>query len=152
MSQRVDQRKPTRVELDAYDKILKLNNHIMSVCKPRDNNPNNHHIPKRNAGIGKMLMEAVIEMGADVLEANRIYVGENIPVEDRLENYRERIRLQEHADRLTFRAEHILRVLHYDKPFADSTLKFALDLICEERAVLRAWKEADKKAAKSLRK
>ena len=35
MAQRVDQRDPTRVDLDCYNKALKLSDHVMSVCKPK---------------------------------------------------------------------------------------------------------------------
>lgn len=33
MAQRVDERTPTRTELEAYNKCLKLNDHVLSVCK-----------------------------------------------------------------------------------------------------------------------
>lgn len=36
MAQRVDERTPTRTELEAYNKCLKLNAHVLSVCKPKD--------------------------------------------------------------------------------------------------------------------
>ena len=152
MAQRVDERDPTRVELDAYNKLLKLNDHILSVCKPKEKNVNNHHIPKRNVGLGRMLMEAVVDCGSDILEANMIYVGSNLDEKNRLENYDNRIRIQEHAIRLTYRMEHILRVLHFDKPFAESTIKTAMDLLCETRSLLEGWKESDVKMSKKLRK
>ena len=40
MAQRVDERAPTRTELEAYNKCLKLNDHVLSVCKPKDKNVN----------------------------------------------------------------------------------------------------------------
>lgn len=150
MAQRVDQRDPTRTELEAYNKALKLSDHVMSVCKPKDKNPNACHIPKRNVGIGRILMEAAVELGADILEANELYVGANIGIEQRKKNYADRIALQEHAKRLTFRMEHIFRILYFDKPFAESTTKYMMDLICETRALLTAWKESDSKALKSI--
>lgn len=152
MAQRVDQRDPTRAELDAYNKCLKLSSHVMSVCKPRENKPNNHHIPKRNLILGRLLMEAVVDLGADILDANMVYVGGNLAKEDRLRNYRTRIGLQDHAKRLTFRMEHIIRILNEDHPFAESTLKYMVDLLCETRNLISAWRESDIKASKQLRK
>ena len=150
MSQRVDERTPKRVELDVYDKILKLSSHVLSVCKPRDNKPNDKHIPKRHAATGHMMIECCIEMGADVLEANNIYVGNNIDAEERKYNYQQRIELQQRAKRTTYRIEHIFRILYEEKPFAESTTKYMLDLICEVRQLLIAWREHDTKESKSL--
>lgn len=122
----------------------------MSVCKPKDKNVNNHHIPKRNVGIGKMLMEAAIELGADILDADTIPVGANMPDESKIKNYKERIKLQGHARRLTFRIEHIFRILYEDKPFAESTTKYMMDLICETRKLIVAWRNSDIKELKRL--
>lgn len=150
MAQRTDQRDPTRIELDVYNKCLKLSDHVMSVCKPKDKNVNNKHIPKRNAGLGRQLMDCVVEMGADILEANLIYVGNNLPAERRLEHYKERIKLQEHARRLTYRMEHIFRVLHFDRPFAESTNKYMMDLLTETRDLLTKWYDSDQNEARRL--
>lgn len=150
MSQRVDQRDPTRVELDVYNKCLKLGDHVLSVCKPKDKNVNTHHMPKRNISLGRMMMETVVEMGADILEANVIYVGKNLDPETRKQNYKDRIRLQDHAKRLTFRLEHIFRILHYDREFAESTSRYMMALITETRDLLTAWRESDLKASKQL--
>ena len=152
MSQRTDQRNPTRVELEAYNKCLKLSEHVMSVCKPKDKNVNTHHIPKRNTGLGRMLMESCVEMGADILEANMIYVGNNLDAETRLRNYSERIALQDHAKRLSFRMEHIFRILHFDRPFAESTSSYMMDLLVETRDLITAWRESDLKMALQLEK
>ena len=152
MSQRVDERKPTKLNLDAYNKFLKLSDHVLSVCKPKDKNVNDKHIPKRNASIGKMMMDAVVEIGCDILEANEIYVGGNLDIESRIENYKERIKLQEHAKRMTYRVENIFRILHFDKPFAESTSKYMMDLICETRQLLTNWRESEIKDSKSLQK
>lgn len=152
MAQRVDERTPTRTELEAYNKALKLNDHVLSVCKPKEKNVNNHHIPKRNLGIARQLMESCVELGADILEANEIYVGPNLNTEQRLENYAERIRTQDHARRLTYRMEHIFRVLYFDKPFAESTTKMMMDLLCETRALLIKWKESDVRDSRKLKK
>ena len=150
MAQRTDERDPTRVELDCYNKVLKLCDHCMSVCKPKDNNPNNKHIPKKNVSLARQLMDAVVEMGADILEANEIYVGKNLGKEHQLQNYSERIVLQEHARRLTYRVEHIFRILYFDRPFAESTTKYMMDLLCEARQMIVNWKESDIKASKQL--
>lgn len=150
--QRTDQRSPTRVELDVYNKVLKLSDHVLSVSKPKDKNVNTKHIPKRNAGLGRQLMEACVELGADILEANEIYVGGNLNIEQRIENYKERIKLQDHAKRLTYRLEHIFMILHTDRPFAESTSGYMMNLICETRALIIAWRESDTKAVKQLTK
>lgn len=152
MSLRVDERKPKQIYLEAYDKALKLTDHVMSVCKPKDKNINTKHIPKRNAGLGRQLMEAAIELGADILEANNIYVGSNQDTEVRIRNYEDRIRLEENAKRLTYRMEHIFRVLHFDRPFAESTSHYMMDLLCETRDLLIGWKESEIRAVKALRK
>ena len=150
--QRTDQRSPTRVELECYNKVLKLSDHIMSVSKPKDKNVNTKHIPKRNLGLGRQLMDTAVELGADILEANEIYVGLNLDPGQRLANYRERIKLQDHAKRLTYRIEHIFRILHLDRPFAESTSSYMMDLLCESRNQIIAWRESDYKAAKQLMK
>lgn len=150
--QRTDQRSPTRVELDCYNKVLKLSDHIMSVSKPKDKNVNTKHIPKRNLGLGRQLMEDAVELGADILEANEIYVGTNLDPEQRLQNYKDRIELQDHAKRLTYRIEHIFRILHFDRPFAESTSSYMMDLLCESRKLIIAWRESDMRAAKQLMK
>ena len=152
MAQRTDQRSQTRTELLCYDKALKLTDHVMSVCKPKDKNVNTKHIPKRNASIGHMMIDCTIQLGADILEANMIYVGKNLPTETRMENYARRIELQEHAKSLTYRIEHIFRVLHFDREFAESTTKYMMDLICETRDLIVAWKDSDLKVAKTDRK
>ena len=152
MAQRVDERTPTRTELEAYNTCLKLNDHVLSVCKPKDKNVNNHHIPKRNLGLARQLMDNCVELGADILEANEIYVGANMHTEQRLANYAERIRIQDHARRLTYRMEHIFRVLHFDKPFAESTTKYMMDLLCETRALIIAWKDSDIRDSRKLEK
>ena len=151
MAQRTDQRDATKVELDCYNKILKLTDHVMSICKPKDENVNNHHIPKKNINIGKLLTEACVECGADILEANEnFYVGKNLEIKARLANYQERINLQKHAIRLTFRMEHMIRVLHFNKPFAESTIKYFMDLLCEARALLIKWRDSEVNMSKQL--
>lgn len=151
MSQRTDRRAQTKANLAVYTKATKLAEHIMSICKPKDKNVNNHHIPKKNVVIGKLLMEAAVELGADILEANDVYVGTNLEASARIDGYRERERLQKHGKRMLSRAEFILDVLHHDRPFAESTLSYAVDLLCETRELLNAWREADKKTARSLK-
>lgn len=152
MAQRTDQRKQTRPELEVYTKALKLSDHILSVCKPKEKNVNTKHIPKRNIGIARLMMEAAIELGADILEANEIYVSSQQDKENRIENYEERIQLQNHAKRLTYRIEHIYRILNADRPFADSTNSYMMDLICETRNLLIGWKESDVRALKKILK
>ena len=152
MAQRTDQRRPKHVYLDAYDKALSLSGYILSVCKPKDKNANNKHIPKHNSGLGRLMMDAAVELGADILEANEIYVGSNLDPERKYQNYQDRIELQEHAKRMTYRIEHIFRILHFDKPFAESTSHHMMDLICDTRTTLTDWKESDAKAAKNIKK
>lgn len=143
MSQRTDERDPTRIELECYNKLLKLSDHTLSVCKPKDKNVNNKHIAKRHASIGHKLEDIVIDMGADILEANEIYVNSNLNVDTRKKNYRERIKLQNHAKQLTYRMEHIIRILHYNRPFADSTITYWMNLLVETRQLIKAWRDSD---------
>ena len=150
MSQRVDERDPTLTELDCYNKILKLTDHVMHVCKPKDKNVNDKHIPKKNVGLGRILMDETITIGADIIEANMINVRRNLQWEVLIQNYAERRKLQEHAIRLTYRVEHIFRVLHFDKPFAESTNRYMMELLTETRNLLMAWRESDIKQAKRL--
>lgn len=78
MALRVDQRTPTACSLDAYNKLLLLSNHVMSVAKPKEPKPNNKHVPKRLVNIANKMVDCIIDMGADILEANEIYVGTNL--------------------------------------------------------------------------
>lgn len=152
MSVRTDQRRDTRPELDAYNKAIKLTSHVMSVAKPKETNPNNKHIPKRFANVGKTLVDIAIEIGADILEANKgYYVGNNLADEVLLEHYEKRIELEERALKLTFRLEHVFRVLNDNCHFAESTNKYMMDLIDEQRAVLTKWIRSEKTKAKSLK-
>ena len=41
MSMRVDERTPTLVELEVYNKCLKLSDHTFGVCKVKEKNANN---------------------------------------------------------------------------------------------------------------
>lgn len=140
-----------RVELNCYDKALKLSDHILSVCKPKEKNVNNKHIPKRHIGLGRMMTEIAVEIGAYILEANEIYVGSNLDVDMRKANYKERIKLQQEAKRKTYRIEHIFRTLHFDHPFAESTAHYMMNLIMELRELLTGWREADIKELKKLK-
>ena len=151
MSQRTDEREPTRVELDCYNKLLKLSDHTLSVCKPKDRNVNNKHIAKRHANLGHKLEDLVIEIGADILEANEIYVNSNLNVETRKKNFRDRIKLQNHALRQTYRMEHIIRTLHYNRPFADSTITYWMDLLVETRRMIKAWRDSDIKILSQIK-
>ena len=126
MSQRTDEREKTEVSLDCYNKFLKLSEHTLSVCKPKDKNVNTKHIAKRQVTLGHKLEDLVVDIGADILEANEIYVNANLNAEQRKKNYADRIVLQEHAKRLTYRMENIIRILHFDRPFADSTISYAI--------------------------
>lgn len=150
MSQRVDERNPTRVELEAYNKILKLSEHVLSVAKPKEPKPNNKHTPKRYVSVANLMMECVIDMGADILEANEIYVGSNLDVEDLKQNYIDRIKLEEHAKLLSYRLEHIFRMLHYVVEYAESTSSYMMELLIESRNVLTKWIASEKRKLKAL--
>ena len=143
MSMRVDERTPTLVELDVYSKCLKLTDHTLSVCKVKESKANNKHLIKRQMKIGHKLIDLVIEMGADILEANNIYVGNNLNLEERKKHYEERLLLQEHAKRITYRMEHMIRVLHFNRPFANSTITYWVKLLIETRTLLIKWREKD---------
>lgn len=144
-----EKRTPTKVELDAYNKLLELTDYSMSVCKPKqkkDNNgvlhDNNHHVPKRYGQIGEYIVKTIIEIGATVLESNDYYVGNNLNKEERLTNYNERIKLQRKAIAKTYQVEHCIRVLHFHKPFADSTISYWIHLLVESRKSMVSWKDA----------
>ena len=143
MAQRLDEREPTLTDLDVYNKLLKLSDHTISVCKPKDKNVNNKHIPKRFTNIGNMLIEYVVTIGADIIEANELFVGENLNREARIANYRRRVWLQEDAKSLTFRMEHLIRTLHTHSPFADSTITYWMALLTETRSLLTKWRDRD---------
>ena len=151
MSQRTDERESTRVELDAYNKALKLSDHTLSVCKPKETNVNNKHIAKRHISLGHKLEDLVVEIGADVLEANEIYVNSNLNVETRKKNLRDRIKLQNHALKQTYRMEHIIRTLHYNRPFADSTITYWMNLLVETRKLIKAWRDGDIKTLSQIK-
>ena len=141
MALRIDQRTPTACSLDAYNKLLLLSDHVMSVAKPKEPKPNNKHIPKRFVNIANKMVDCIIDMGADILEANEIYVGANLEKETLKNRYADRIELEETAKRKSFRLEHIFRMLHFDVEFADSTATYMMQLITEERSLLVKWIE-----------
>ena len=121
----------------------------MSVCKPKDKNVNNKHIAKRYVRIADRAIDIVIQIGADILEANAEYVGKNISPEQRQINFQTRIRLQREARRLTFELEHIIRVLHKDNPFADSTITYWTGLLVESRSLISKWLEKTERDMRS---
>lgn len=144
-----EKRTPTNIELDVYNKLLELTDYSMSVCKPKqkkDKNgilhDNNHHIPKRYSQVGEYIAKTLIEIGAIVLEANGYYVGNNLNKEERLMNFNERLRLQRIAIAQTYRIEHCIRVLHFHKPFADSTISYWIHLLVESRKSMVSWKDS----------
>lgn len=150
MALRIDQRTPTACSLDAYNKLLLLSDHVMSVAKPKEPKPNNKHIPKRFVNIANKMVDCIIDMGADILEANEIYVGANLDKETLKNRYADRIELEETAKRKSFRLEHIFRMLHFDVEFADSTATYMMQLITEERSLLVKWIESEKRAMKEI--
>lgn len=152
MSQRVDERNPTAINLEVYTKALKLSEFTFSVCKPKDKNVNNKHLPKRHMTIANTLKDLVIRIGADILEANEIYVGANVGSDDRANNYKRRIALEEDAKSCTYRMEHIIRILHNEHPFANNTLTYWASLLCETRALLIKWKDSESAMLRSLSK
>lgn len=98
MSQVVNERTPTYIELDVYNKSLKLLTYSMEVCKPKTKTKlrrgengeeikhtyeSNHHIPARYQSMGNRLLDALLDMSSAILEANEIYVGPNISKEEK---------------------------------------------------------------------
>ena len=144
-----DKRTPTNVELDTYNKLLELTNYSMSVCKPKqkkDKNgvlhDNNHHVPQRYCKVGEYIVNTLFDVGAIVLETNNYYIGSNLNQEERLNNFNNRIKLQTIAIAKTYRIEHCIRVLHFHKPFADSTISYWIFLLSETRKALISWKDS----------
>ena len=157
MSQLKNKQTPTDVDLDAYNKVLKLASYSMEVCKPKQRKDNKgnfhdskHHIPMRYSKIGEFINTEITKLGAMVLNANSLYVKENLNIEDRKANYNERIRLQTVAIAMTFEVEHCIRVLHDHRPFADSTIRYWLYLLAEAREGMIKWKDSDVKKRKKL--
>ncbi len=147
--QRKESRTPTKIELDAYNKMLELTDYSLSVCKPKtykDKNGNvhsdNHHVPARYVKIGEYIMTTIIDIGAMILEANEKYVGKNLNPKSRKENIEERIKLQNTAIARSYRVEHCIRMLHKHRPFADSTISYWVKLLCEARKSIIAWKDS----------
>jgi len=150
MSQRVDQRIPTDPDLNAYNQALYLTKVTMRVCKPKDKNVNNKHVAKRNVPIANIAINYAIEIGALILEANSKYVGPRANVETKIRNYNKRIELQDQAHGLTFRLEHIIRSLHEENPFANSTLTDWIGAVVRTRDSVKAWAVADNKELKHI--
>ena len=157
MSQRTDQRVKTKEELEVYTKCLKLTSYTMERCKPqnkkdKDGNivENLHNVPARYAKVGELILADAFEIGADILETNGIYVNANLNREDRLENYKSRFKLQNHAIRLTFRLEHMIRALNDHRPFAGNTLDYWTGLVVDVRTLLIAWRDRDVRDAKGI--
>lgn len=145
LSQRVDQRQETLVSLATYQKLLKLSQHTYNVCKVKENKSNRKHIIKRQLKTGQQLIDIVNEIGAYILEANNIYVGSNLDKEYLAYNYKRRIKLEDNAKSLTFRMEHLIRVLHFNRPFADSTITYWVKLLVETRQLLTKWRDSEVK-------
>lgn len=143
MAQRKDQRNPTAANLECYDRALELSAFTMRMCKPKEKNQNGRHVIKRQLPVANKLMETILEIGSDILEANQYYVGANSSAETLAKHYRERIRLQETALSMTFRAEHIFATLDEDRPFEDSTLSCFMGLLTETRRLIVAWHSSD---------
>lgn len=145
LSQRVDQRQETLVSLATYQKLLKLSQHTYNVCKVKENKSNRKHIIKRQLKTGQQLIDIVNEIGAYILEANNIYVGSNLDKEYLAYNYKRRIKLEDNAKSLTFRMEHLIRVLNFNRPFADSTITYWVKLLVETRQLLSKWRDSEVK-------
>lgn len=143
MSKRVDEREQTLVCFDVYQKLLNLSDFTFSVCKPKEKNVNNKHIPKRLISVGNMAIETVTEIGALILEANDKYVGKNIDIETRIVRYQRRIETEELTKSLTYRLEHIIRTLHKQCEFADSTITYWIGLLVDTRRLIVAWRDSD---------
>lgn len=144
-----ENRTPTKIELDAYNKILKLTNYSMEVCKPKvktDKNGikhnDNHHVPMRYSKVGEYIIQSLVEMGALILEANDYYINKNLNQKDRKNNVEERIKLQTRAIAISYRVEHCIRTLHEHKPFADSTISYWIGLLCSARKSMINWKDS----------
>lgn len=157
MAQRENQRAPTRLELDAYNKILALAKYSMEVCKPKQKkdkqgnfHDSKHHIPMRYSKIGDYINTTIMEFGAEILEANELYVGGNLNAEDRKQNIDRRIRLQTNAIAKTYKTEHCIRVLHEHRPFADSTITYWIYLLVTARDSMKKWKDSDVKMRRKL--
>lgn len=93
MSQRVDERVHTKDCLAVYTKALELTKYSMEVCKPKvkkdkdgKNRESNHHVPTRYSRIGDRIVDTLLDIGGIILEANEIYIGNNLKPEERIAN------------------------------------------------------------------
>ena len=150
MSQRVDQRVPRHVSLDAYQFVLKLTAYSDGVCKPkRKKNKNgvecesNRHLAIRDAEKGKEIMRLLILSGGIILDANKIYVAPNLNRESRIENFRRRIKLQSEVIGYLYRIEHIIRVIEELRPFHDDVFDYWVGMLINARSSVIEWKESD---------
>lgn len=150
MSQRLDERCPTSIDLDCYNKLLALSDHTFSVCKPKDKNMNNHHVPKRLINIANRLIDTVVDIGALLLQALATPIDNNIVIEQRIRNYQDRLNMQMNAYTMTFQFEHIIRMLNSENPFADSTFTHWLKLLVETRDSIEEWYKGDYRSFKKL--
>ena len=57
----------------------------MEVCKPKvkkdkdgKNRESNHHVPTRYSRIGDRIVDTLLDIGGIILEANEIYIGNNL--------------------------------------------------------------------------
>lgn len=150
MSQRKDQRAPTSVDLEAYNQVLHLSEVTMRICKVKEKNCNNHHVAKRYVPIANLAMESTIQMGALILDANDLYVGSRADIDTRIRHYHKRIEMQEQALGLTYRLEHIIRILHDANNFANSTLTDWVSALVSTRDSIKAWSNSDNRELRKL--
>lgn len=150
MAVRVDQRVPTAAALDAYNHVLLLSQQIMSIAKPKEPKPNNKHIPKRLVNFANKMVDCVIDIGADVIEANEIYVSPSLDRITRAKHYADRIALQYRAVRTTFRLEHIFRMLQYEVELSENTAAYTIRRILEVRRLILKWQASDKRRLNEL--
>lgn len=150
MSQRVDQRVPRHVSLDAYHHVLKLTAYSDGVCKPKKKKNKNgveyeseRHLAIADADKGKEIMRLLIKSGGIILDANKRYVASNLNRESRTENLKERIRLQSKVIGYLYRIEHIIRVIEERRPLHDDVFDYWVGLLITARESVIEWKNSD---------
>ena len=150
MSQRKDQRVPRHISLDAYQFVLKLTAYSDGVCKPKkkkDKNgvsyESNRHLAIGDAEKGKEIMRLLIKSGGIILDANKRYVASNLNRESRIENFKERIRLQTKVIGYLYRIEHIIRVIEERRPFHDDVFDYWVGMLVTARDSVIDWKNSD---------
>ena len=123
----------------------------MEVSEPVKNSTDKKRTDTvKNIKENNMKNFTALKLYENIIQANEMFVGANLNINERIVNFQTRLRLQHEAISLSYRMEHIIRVLNDDRPFADSTLTYWVMLLVETRNLLVKWKDSDKSRLSEL--